>query len=266
MQPLLHRLSRPALLVAIGAVFGWLGPYGTYELALSERLLYWMLVIPLIGLIARPVFQGVAQRPPADRWPAPAQALAAAVLVGIPGTLVVIAIRTIFQRAIPITAPSVLSSYLAVTVMIGLIGTPLWTLRGRSPRPAGTSPLAPEPAAATVAGPAPFLRRLPPRLGTDLLAIATEDHYLRVTTALGSDLILLRLSDALAELDPAFGKQVHRSHWVARRAVAAVERDGHRTILRLVNGAEIPVSRTYLPALRAAGWLAADGGSQVQPT
>jgi DNA-binding LytR/AlgR family response regulator len=42
---------------------------------------------------------------------------------------------------------------------------------------------------------------------------------------------------------------------VARRAVAAVERRAHRTVLRLVNGEEIPVSRTYAPALRRAGWL-----------
>jgi DNA-binding LytR/AlgR family response regulator len=60
---------------------------------------------------------------------------------------------------------------------------------------------------------------------------------------------------AVAELDPASGQQVHRSYWVARRAVASVERDGHRTALILSNGDKVPVSRTYLPALREAGWL-----------
>src|SRR5258706_1519598 len=34
------------VLLAIGAAFGWLGPYGTYqELGLAERLAYWMLAI-----------------------------------------------------------------------------------------------------------------------------------------------------------------------------------------------------------------------------
>jgi DNA-binding LytR/AlgR family response regulator len=100
-----------------------------------------------------------------------------------------------------------------------------------------------------------FLRRIPARLGTELLYIKVEDHYLRVQTRLGSDLLLLRLSDAVAELDPEFGRQVHRSYWVAQDAVAGVERDGHRTRLVLNDGARIPVSRTYLPALRKAGWL-----------
>jgi DNA-binding LytR/AlgR family response regulator len=48
---------------------------------------------------------------------------------------------------------------------------------------------------------------------------------------------------------------VHRSYWVARRAAAMVERDRQRTGLVPTNGEKIPVSRTYLPALRAAGWL-----------
>ena len=66
----------------------------------------------------------------------------------------------------------------------------------------------------------------PSKLGTELLHIEVEDHYLRVHTNLGSDLILLRLSDAIGELDQAIGRQVHRSHWVSRRAVAGIERNG----------------------------------------
>src|SRR6266852_6116905 len=100
----------------------------------------------------------------------------------------------------------------------------------------------------------PFLRRIPDRLGSDLLFIATEDHYLRVTTDRGSDLILFHLSDAVAELDPALGQQVHRSYW-AWRAVASVLRDGHRTVLVLTNGAKVPVSRPYARALRKSGRL-----------
>jgi DNA-binding LytR/AlgR family response regulator len=42
---------------------------------------------------------------------------------------------------------------------------------------------------------------------------------------------------------------------VARHAVASVERNGHRARLVLITGATIPVSRTYLPMLREAGWL-----------
>ena len=66
---------------------------------------------------------------------------------------------------------------------------------------------------------------MPPALGRDLLALEMEDHYLRIHTALGSDLILLRLRDALAELGPSRGRQVHRSWWVAEGAIASAERD-----------------------------------------
>ena len=99
------------------------------------------------------------------------------------------------------------------------------------------------------------MHRLPAKLGTGLLYIEAEDHYLRVHTDLGNDLLLLRMSDAVAELDPTIGRQVHRSYWVAQRAVASVQRDGYRTRLVLVTGKQIPVSRTYLPALRKTGWL-----------
>jgi hypothetical protein len=41
----------------------------------------------------------------------------------------------------------------------------------------------------------------------DLGHIEVEDHYLRLHTNLGSDLILLGLSDAIGELDQAIGRQ-----------------------------------------------------------
>jgi DNA-binding LytR/AlgR family response regulator len=72
---------------------------------------------------------------------------------------------------------------------------------------------------------------------------------------LGSDLILCRLSDAIAELAPDSGQRVHRSHWVAREAVGSVERKDGKTILKLTNGDSVPVSQSYMPALKAAGWL-----------
>ncbi|MGH6783457.1 MAG: hypothetical protein ACREBP_02415, partial [Sphingomicrobium sp.] len=46
--------------------------------------------------------------------------------------------------------------------------------------------------------PRTLLLRLPKRLGEEIVALEAEDHYLRVHTALGSDLVLMRLSDAIA--------------------------------------------------------------------
>ena len=82
-----------------------------------------------------------------------------------------------------------------------------------------------------------------------------EDHYLRVHTALGSDLILLRMRDAVAELDGLDGAQVHRSWWVARRAVEKIERDGRNVRLVLATGLVAPVARNMVPVLKSGGWL-----------
>lgn len=102
---------------------------------------------------------------------------------------------------------------------------------------------------------APFLRRLPPRLGRDLVCLVMEDHYVRVHTAAGSDLILLPLHKAVEEMSGVPGMQVHRSWWVARAAVREMLEDGRNLRLRLVNGLEAPVSRQNVARLKAAGWL-----------
>ena len=100
-----------------------------------------------------------------------------------------------------------------------------------------------------------FLKRIPYAIAGDLLSLRTEDHYLRIHTSVGSDLILFRLKDALAELDGADGMQVHRSYWVARDAIEAIERKGRQTFLVLKNGQQVPVSESFMSAVRDAGWL-----------
>lgn len=78
-----------------------------------------------------------------------------------------------------------------------------------------------------------------------LLAVKSEDHYLRVFTSVGEELILMRLSDAIEALDSVPGMQTHRSWWVARSAIADMQRKQGKIILTIVSGVEIPVSRTY---------------------
>jgi DNA-binding LytR/AlgR family response regulator len=104
--------------------------------------------------------------------------------------------------------------------------------------------------------PAKFLERLPAKLkGAKLYAVEAEDHYLRLHTSLGQDLILMRLSDAISELEGLEGAQTHRSWWVAKDAVQDVERADGRATLTLRDGAEVPVSRGFARELRAAGWF-----------
>ncbi|MFN3521028.1 MAG: LytTR family DNA-binding domain-containing protein [Phenylobacterium sp.] len=109
---------------------------------------------------------------------------------------------------------------------------------------------------APAAAPPRFLERLPPKLaGAELWAVEAEDHYLRLHTSKGQDLILMRLADAVAELDGIEGAQVHRSWWVSREAVVGAERGDGRAILTLKDGSKVPVSRTYAKAIRERGWI-----------
>ena len=86
-------------------------------------------------------------------------------------------------------------------------------------------------------------------------AIEAEDHYLRLHTSKGRDLILLRLADAIDELDGIEGAQVHRSWWVARDAITDAKRGDGRATLTLKDGCEVPVSRTYAKIIRDLGWI-----------
>lgn len=101
-----------------------------------------------------------------------------------------------------------------------------------------------------------FVARLPLQKRGPLIRLEAQDHYLLVVTRNGSELILMRMADAEAALQDA-GIRVHRSHWVMPDAILRVERRQGRAVLCMVDGADVPVSRSNLPALRAAGLLPA---------
>ena len=100
-----------------------------------------------------------------------------------------------------------------------------------------------------------FLKRIPARLGQNLLHLHMQDHYLEVHTDRGSDLLLMRFRDALREVEDLDGAQVHRSHWVARAALERIGRRNGRIVLHLVDGTEVPVSRTFTADLRDRNWF-----------
>jgi DNA-binding LytR/AlgR family response regulator len=96
---------------------------------------------------------------------------------------------------------------------------------------------------------------LPARLtGSRLLALEAQDHYVRLHTDKGCALVLASLEAAIAKAQSVEGERVHRSWWVAKAAVASVQRGGGRAVLSLSSGARAPVSRRYAKRLRATGW------------
>jgi hypothetical protein len=206
----------------------------------------WMVEAVVGGLI------GIA----AGRWIVPvtwyrsrlwAAALLIAAVITAPITATVLGRLVIFER-VPLTwsligqiAPQSFATSLVMTATAFLL------LRRH---PTQTH------AAAVGAQPPKFLARLPAQLaGAELYAVEAEDHYLRLHTSKGQDLILMRLADAIEELEGLEGAQTHRSWWVAKAAVADAERMDGRAMLTLKDGAEVPVSRGFAKALRSAGWF-----------
>ncbi len=175
-----------------------------------------------------------------------AAALMIAISVAAPLTLVILG-WIVFAHHVPASwalaasvLPSAFGSSLVMTALAFLVRRP-------ATRTHAAAPSAPPPK---------FLARLPAKLqGAEIYAVEAEDHYLRLHTSLGQDLILLRLADAIAELEGLEGAQTHRSWWVAKAAVASVERGDGRATLTLKDGAEVPVSRGFAKQLRSAGWF-----------
>ena len=112
------------------------------------------------------------------------------------------------------------------------------------PTPQATKPEAPR-----------ILQRLPLEKRGRLISISVQDHYVEIVTSAGAALILLRLTDAISEVPRDAGLQVHRSHWIATSEVKSARRDGAKAVLTMSDGRDIPVSRTYVQAVKEAGLL-----------
>jgi hypothetical protein len=246
--------------IGLAVVMAVIGPFGSYNyMGLASRLLYFLLVgvsFWFVIILLAALLGGLDWT---QRWPLPLRMAVAGFVSAAPGTLVIFLVHGWLVRPIPIrAAPEVFmeAAFLAVvlSVVVGFVVD--WRLhaaadleRARVAAAAAT----PDPGPAPL--PTDFFRRIPPALGRELLALQMEDHYLRIHTTLGSDLILLRLRDALTELGPKRGLQVHRSWWVANGSVASVERSTGRVGLILNNGLRVPVSKSFRDQVKEAGWL-----------
>ncbi len=99
---------------------------------------------------------------------------------------------------------------------------------------------------------AKFLGEIPESLGTNVLAISSDLHYLHVYTDLGRCMILgslQRAADAMGE----DGMRVHRAHWVARHAIVKIVKDGQQWYCLLTNDLKVPISRRKKSTV--AGWF-----------
>lgn len=261
-MPSLRRiLIEIAAMIALGLIFAVLGPFGTFGASFARRLIYWIALMLAGYALYRPAMIAALAAAKRLHLPDVAGWVAAALVASAPMSVVV---WWIGHLDAPRPLPSVddaIALYGNVLAVGGIASLLLWFgQRRREAAIAAAEPVAPppytEPAPPEPLPPArpALLDRLPPGFGLDILALEMEDHYLRVHGAHGSELILLRMRDAVQEIAPFDGAQVHRSWWVARAAVREAHREGRGLRLILSNGVEARVSRAMVPVLEAEGW------------
>lgn len=83
--------------------------------------------------------------------------------------------------------------------------------------------------------------------------VQSHDHYLLVWTSGRRTMVRGRMTDALRQLSQLDGISPHRSWWVARSDIQCIERQGRDVVLRLCDGAQVPIARGRVESVRQ--WL-----------
>lgn len=228
----------------VGAVIGLVGPFNTYaSVAILPRLFYWLGICAgsyAIGFFSTTVLSAWLEPMLPRRW---LVITISGLLPGLPIAGFVILINLLTFGLPPREIDGLLSLFIYCPLISLGITAASYLVEGSVPAPTQVA-APPSPA---------LLDRLPHPQRGRLLHIAVADHYVDVTTDKGTSLLLLRLSDAIRETEPVRGLQVHRSHWVALDAVRRATRQAGKPVLELENGTIVPISRSFLPAAKAAG-------------
>lgn len=234
-------LRHGGTIVGLGAMLAFLGPFRSAEtMSPVGRSLFW------IGLVATGyAFTVAASRLLGNRPQSVAgRATAVALLAALPQIFVVgWALQQVRPGRViaPENLPMLFLSVLSIQVII--VALKAW---GDGVADQGVD--SPQPVESLTRG------RLASASTGPILALESEDHYVRVHHPGGSSLLLYRLGDAIADVRPDVGLQVHRSWWVASDAVVGTFVRGYKRWLLLTNDLQVPVSRTYSRAVLDQRW------------
>jgi hypothetical protein len=233
-----------SLLVAIGLLMAVLGPYRSLDVPPLRRTIYWLLAIIGGGAIGILIDFAIRKRI-RGFWRA---VLGVAILMTPPVTLFVWTLNAelLGQKVGPRGLLTLGCQVFVIAFLVMAVRALLWR-RAIETRTVVMPPL-PEAERA-------FRMRLSAkRRGARLIAIEAEDHYVRIHTDQGSELLTMRFSDALMELGQVHGHQLHRSWWAAGDAIEEVRWQRGSGEARLAGGLTAPVSRSFAASLRDAGW------------
>jgi hypothetical protein len=239
--------------VAVIAILTIMGPFGTLEeMTFAPRLVYWA-AISLITFpvgMASSIFFGTLTHQ--KGVPEGLSRILGGIAGGIPiGIIVFLVNMLFFDNGIGSVAD--LTRLTGYTIVISTAVSILYYLIESSMRSHVAEATVTMPITRSVVETRPepaFFKRLPVDLGKDIIFLQAQDHYVKVTTIKGSEMILLRLGDAEQELAELDGTRVHRSWWISRRHVADFKRENEKWTITLSTGEKVPVSRSYLKQAR----------------
>ncbi len=232
----------------VGIMFYFFSPQATLSMDEDERFWFWILLglIGGAGIFTCEVFLTFFKL----KW----NDLTKAFLQSICGTVAVL--TPLYQMYSVDEIPPFTTTVLFIWIVMILIlaGTFILSQKVLKTRPNAIAISEPDETPAKI--PAKILNRLPVHLqSSDLYALSSEDHYVRVHTSKGDDIILMRLSDAILDTGDVEGLQVHRSWWVAKTAISHIKSTGRNGEITLKNDGKVPVSRNGLKTVRDIGWL-----------
>lgn len=99
-----------------------------------------------------------------------------------------------------------------------------------------------------------FIANIPEHKRKDIYLIQSSENYIAVYYEDDSEkhtLINYRFSNAVKEIDSDLGLQVHRSYWVSVDSIKTLKRVNNKYYITAKNGQQIPVSQTYIQAVKA---------------
>lgn len=223
-----------------GIVLTILAPFGTGNFSFLGRTAYWVGLCTAGGVGAWGA-EWIISKVKNDSWLLSGKPWPTALWQSLGATVMV----TLF--AMPLHRPNGLLDIALSLFYIWVVSMVICSIGALQKKAPSADPTATRPA---------LYDRLKPALrSADIYALTSEDHYVRVITQSGDDLILMRLSDAIKEVAPLAGLSPHRSWWVAESGTQSVKRRDGKAVITLKNDVTVPVSRNGAKALREAGWL-----------
>lgn len=240
-----QRISLDLLLLAcVGLAMAELGPYRTLDAPQSLRTGYWLLAVFVSGFAGILVDRALAQRV-RGFW---LRIVIVSLVITPPVTLYIYTLNAVLL-GLPRRwwlLPELAWQVLVVMLLLMTLRALLW----RRVIETRTVVMPPLPEAEREFR----LKLSAKRRAARLIAIQAEDHYVRVHTDAGSELVPMRFSEALEELSRAYGYRVHRSWWIAADGIEAVRWNRGSGEARLTGGVVVPVSRSHAATLKLAGW------------